>query len=465
MTRSSRIALGIWAAITLMVAASVLAIYLWQGTAGLNLFIQHWPLTDLPTALASVTLTWLLAGLFLYLLQAGRITKSNVLAVSGFFIVCWTYLNFLREHFRYGDYTYYLEAATALFNHQHLPDTYFYPPFWATLLQYIAPLGDEPFLLVLWLLNFFSLMAFFVLLLRVLERYGFSPRLAALTTTLFMLVNTPLLRTLDYVQVNIHTLNFIFLSLLLYPKRPFLSALMMAIAVHLKSSPAVLALAFLSEKDWRWLAWFGLNVVLIGLITVATNGVTPFFDYLQNIQWLAVSKDAIFHDTSFDSFLRFIGPYLHLSSSAIHLLIYAAKALLGAATLFVMAQCVRAQTFFQSEERGARLLNAMPPLFVLMTLASPIVWEHHGIFTALAFLLMLKKIEAPSEWMWFGFAYFLEFILPTFDFFPWSYGRLVAPLIGLWLMWSTSKHAEPSSIFSKWNSFFQNGFLTLQTSE
>ena len=455
MTRSSRIALSIWAAITLLVTASILVIYLWRGIEGLNLFIQQWPLTDLPTALASVTLTWFLAGAFLYLLQAERINKSNFLTFAGFFIVCWTYLNFLRERFRYGDYTYYFEAATALFNHQHLPDSYFYPPLWATLLQYVAPFGDEPFLLVLWLLNFFSLMAFFILLVRVLEHYGFSSRLAALTTTLFMLVNTPLLRTLDYVQVNVHTLNFIFLSLLLYAKRPSLSALMMALAVHLKSSPAVLVLAFLLEKDWRWLAWFALSIILVGLITVVTNGVTPFFDYLQNIQWFAASKDAIFHDTSFDSFLRFVGPYLQLSSSAIHVLIYAVKALLGAATIFTMAQCVRAQTFFRSEERGVRLFNAMPPLFILMTLASPVVWEHHGLFTALAFLLMLKKIETPSEWMWFGLAYFLEFILPTFDFFPWSYGRLIAPMIILWLMWRSSKRTSESSVFSKFNSWLE----------
>lgn len=453
MTRSSRIAFFIWAAITLAVAASVLLIHLRWGTDGLNLFIQQWPLTDLPTALASVMLAWFLAGLFLYLLQAGRIHQSNAATFAGFFIVCWTYLNFLREHFRYGDYTYYFEAAAALFNHQHLPDSYFYPPLWATLLQYVAPFGDETFLLALWLLNFFSLMAFFVLLARVLERYGFSSHLAALITTLFMLVNTPLLRTLDYVQVNIHALNFIFLSLLLYPKRPFLSALMMAIAVHLKSSPAVLALAFLLEKDWRWLAWFALSIILVGLLTVAANGVTPFFDYLQNIRWFAFSKDTIFHDTSFDSFLRFLGPYLRLSSPIVYWLIYTAKALLGIATLFVMAQCVRAQTFFRSSERGTRLLNAMPPLFILMTLASPIVWEHHGIFTTLAFLLTLKKIEAPSEWMWFGFAYFLEFILPTFDFFPWSYGRLVAPMIILWLMWRVSKRTNESIIFSKFNSW------------
>jgi hypothetical protein len=83
-----------------------------------------------------------------------------------------------------------------------------------------------------------------------------------------------------------------------------------------------------------------------------------------------------------------------------------------------------------------------------MTLASPIVWDHHGLFTTLAFLLMLKRIHSPSACTWFGFAYFLEFVLPSFDFFPWSYGRLVAPLIVLWLMWQTAKNNESPFIAS-----------------
>ncbi len=87
-----------------------------------------------------------------------------------------------------------------------------------------------------------------------------------------------------------------------------------------------------------------------------------------------------------------------------------------------------------------------------MTLVSPVVWEHHGIFVGLSFLLMLKRIETPSEWFWFGFAYLLEFLLPTFDFFPWSYGRLVAPLIILWLMWRGTK----SELFPRLNSWMDS---------
>ena len=137
-------------------------------------------------------------------------------------------------------------------------------------------------------------MLFYILLHRVLEHYGFSTRLAALVTTLFMLVNTPLLRTLFYVQINIHTLNLIFLSLLLYPKRTFLSALSLALAVHLKSSPIILALAFLLELDWRWLGWFVLSLILIAMFTVAIDGFYPFLDFIRSTQGLTALQTTNF---------------------------------------------------------------------------------------------------------------------------------------------------------------------------
>jgi hypothetical protein len=451
MKRTARTALIFWAAATALVAASIWVIYLKWGIAGFDLFIEQWPLTNLPIVLASTALTWLLAGFLLYLLANRKINASNALTFAGFFLTAFVYLNILSERFRYGDYMYYIEAASNLLNHKPLPDTYLYLPLWATILEPLVPLGDETILLILWLVNIFSLFLFYFLLHRLLEKYGFSIRLAAIVTTLFILVNTPLLRTLGYVQVNLLVINFIFLSFLLYPKQPFLSALSLAVAVQIKTSPAVIVLAFLLEKDWRWLGWFAFSFAVLTAIPAAVNGVSPYFDYLNNIRGLTQLHDSIFHDTSFDSFFRFILPALKINRSWIEITADTAKVLLAAATFYVMAKCVQIRTFFASEERGANLLNAAPPLFILMTLASPLVWEHHGIFVTLSFLLMLKQIDSPSEWMWFGFAGFLEFVLPTFDFFPWSYGRLLAPLIILWLMWKTLKNQKPPRLFTAFN--------------
>jgi hypothetical protein len=199
-------------------------------------------------------------------------------------------------------------------------------------------------------------------------------------------------------------------------------------------------LAFLLEFNWRWLVWFAVSFLVIGLFPIAVNGVSPYFDYFNNAFLLTQLPNTNFHDTSFDSFLRFLNPFFGIQIEQTRLIVLAVKIILLGVTLVVMTQNIRSQSF--SKEN--RILNAVPSLSILMTLASPIVWDHHGMFVTLSFLLMLKRIQSPAHWMWFLAAYFLQFILPSFDFFPWSYGRLVAPLIVLWLMFATRKNEEPS---------------------
>ena len=170
-------------------------------------------------------MAWLLTGFLLWLIFTERITKNNVLTWAGFFIVAFLYINILRERVRYGDIDYYTQAAFALINDKPLPDSYLYPPLWATLLSFLTALGEEGILLIAWIANVLSLFLFYFLLHRILEHYQFKPNAAALIATLFILVNMPLIRTLMYVQVNFHVMNLIFLSILFYKDRLFLSAL------------------------------------------------------------------------------------------------------------------------------------------------------------------------------------------------------------------------------------------------
>jgi hypothetical protein len=440
MKTSLQTAFKTWIGLTLLVIASLAVIYLRNGMEGINLFIQQWPLSNLAVTLASTALTWLLAGALLHLLANEKIKKDNLWLIAGFFLVMFVHLNILRERFRYGDYQYYLEAAAALADGQPLPDTYLYLPFWATLIQFLIHLGDQRVMIVLWFVNVIALSTFYFLLVLVIQRYGFSQQLSVIIAAPFLLINAPLLRTLGFIQVNLLVMDLIFLSLLAHPKNQFLSALALAFAVHLKTSPAVLILAFLLEFNWRWLVWFAVSFLVIGLFPIAVNGVSPYFDYFNNAFLLTQLPNTNFHDTSFDSFLRFLNPFFGIQIEQTRLIVLAVKIILLGVTLVVMTQNIRSQSF--SKEN--RILNAVPSLSILMTLASPIVWDHHGMFVTLSFLLMLKRIQSPAHWMWFLAAYFLQFILPSFDFFPWSYGRLVAPLIVLWLMFATRKNEEPS---------------------
>lgn len=451
-------ALYIWTAFTALIVFQVVRTYLRHGADGFNIFIQQGPFTHLPITLASVALTWLLFGLLLWLSANQKINSTNWLPWVGFFLIAFLYLNILRERHRYGDIEYYIEAGRNLLNNQALPDTYLYPPFWATLLELLLPTGEDAVLLIAWLLNVLSLFLFYFLLQRILERYGFTSKVATLVTILFMLVNMPLLRTLMYVQVNLHVINLVFLSLLSYPKRPFLSALALAVAVHFKASPAVLVLAFLLERDWRWIGWFSLHMVLITAFTVAIDGVSPYFDFVNNFLTLNAPRDFSFHDSSFDSTIGVTLSFLRIDSAVIRILVYIAKAGIGMLAFWIALRSIRSRAFYHAAEgRGNQVFNAMIPLSLLMTFAPPLIWEHHGVFLTLPFLVMLKQLDTSTEWIWFGTAYFLQFIVPTFDFFPWSYSRLVGMLIIFWLVWVASrKHENGSPLFRRINDQMQN---------
>jgi hypothetical protein len=55
---------------------------------------------------------------------------------------------------------------------------------------------------------------------------------------------------------------------------------------------------------------------------------------------------------------------------------------------------------------------------------------------------MLRRVSSPGEWVAYGFALFLIYYVPTFDFYPWSYGRLVGAVTLLVLMVKTSSAGQ-----------------------
>lgn len=438
--RPLRIALIAWVILSALIASSVIGMYLWKGQPGLNVILVTGPLSRFWITFMSVIAAWLLGGLALWLLHSRHIDSKNALVWGGFFLVSFLYLNLLRERVQYGDLDSYILGATNLHNGEPFDSLYIYPPFWAMLLQPLVPLGEEAFLNVLWALNLLALMGFYWLLYTVLARYGFSRRAAALTVTLFMLANMPLLRTLYYMQVNLHVLNLIFVSMLAYPRSRLVSAFCLAVAAHLKASPLVLALAFLLERDWRWLAWLAFFGFFFFGVTLLSDGFQPYTSYLHNLSLLNQPHGMNFRETSFDSLFWTLSALLKFDGAWAQAGIYLSKAALGLATGLVLFRVVRSQAFHQGE--SANLLNALPPLMILMNMYSPLVWEHHGLFLMLSTCALLRLLSTPAEWTWFGLFYFVQYLIPTFDFFPWSYARMLTPLLLLWLIWRAGRR-EP----------------------
>lgn len=426
MRRSVRPALIAWGLITSLLILQFIWTYSRHGFGGFQAFMQEAVYTHIPITLTSVLLTWLLTGLLLGLLLTGRITNGTVVPWAGFFILAFVYVNILRERFRYGDIDYYTQAAFALVRGESLPDTYFYPPLWATLLSALTSLGENGILLFAWIANVLSFLLFYFLLHRTLVLYQFEPNIAAVICTLFLLLNMPVLRTFMYVQVNFHMMNFILLALLFYRERPFLSALMLALAIHLKASPVVLLLAFLLEFNWRWLTWFTISMIMIAAVPAAIYGINPYFDFLHNFLALNAPRGLSMHDSSFDSAIGMTLSYVRADFTIVRFLVLLAK---GLSAIIAIILCIRSRGFLSKDGSGTRLFDSIVPLFVAMTLLSPLVWEHHGVFLTLPFLLLLKKLESPAEWLLYATVYLLIFLMPTFDFFPWSYARWIGMLI------------------------------------
>jgi hypothetical protein len=301
------------------------------------------------------------------------------------------------------------------------------------------------------LLNIVSLFAFYLLLHRALMRFGFAERMAALTVITFMVVNVPILRTLLYMQIKFHVVNLILASLLLYPRRPLASALAMSLAIHMQASPVVLVLAFLLERDVRWFVHFVVWSLGIGAVTLAMHGFSPYIEFMHNAGGIHQIFSTNYRENSFDSFINTLASGLAGAKRRAPQVTALCKLVFGLSVLAVMVRVVRARTFSSSESRSRNLDNAIPVVLVLMVMASPLVWEHHPVYLSLSYLILLRALSTPTEWLVFGFAYYLEFLVPTFDFFPWSYGRLVSPLLWLWLTWTISDKPVPSAGFERMN--------------
>src|SRR5687767_4143286 len=137
MKRAIQTALTGWAIVTALILFQFLWTYSRYGFSGFQTFMQEAVFTHIPITLASVILTWLLAGFLLWLFLTGKVNSGSALTWAGFFLCAFLYLNVLRERVRYGDIDYYTQAAFALVTGTPLPDTYFYPPLWATLLSFL----------------------------------------------------------------------------------------------------------------------------------------------------------------------------------------------------------------------------------------------------------------------------------------------------------------------------------------
>jgi hypothetical protein len=434
-------ALRLWIIITALFSLYSFMLYVCMGWKGFAVVTQTGPLSIKEQTLACVAIAWLSWGIALVFLQKSRFRPERCVAVVGSVLILLLYINILRERIQYGDFGDYIKAALDLHNGRPFHHRYIYPPLLATICQPLLRFGHSGLASAFWLTNIISLVAFFWLLKAALVRYGFGRNLSLGITFLFMVVNVPILRTLGYMQINLHVTNLILLTILFFPSWPILSALSLAIATHLKASPLILALPFLWTRDRKWMLSFLIGMIGLAGVTALFYGWTPFADFLHNARNLYSANGICFRENSVDSLIRstaFFWGGVNVPPATVLLF----KIPILFAIFLTAVSNVRHSTFLDSKEIGSSVLNSIPACLVLMLLAPPLVWEHHPVFVSVPFLLITKKLNTPSAWTWYCFAYALEFLTPTFDFYPWSFGRLISPLILTCLMLRFSKQRD-----------------------
>lgn len=446
-----RTVLWLWIILTALVVISNLFLY---STLGVDIFsslFQIGPRSDAWITAASVTIFWLSLGCALGLLQNPAFRANNGLKTMCCLLVMLLYINILRERTGYGDVDEYIQAIFNLHKTEPLHTRYLYPPFLATIGEVFIPLEYSGLEKIFWTANIISLPFFTWLLIMLLERYGFGQRLSPLIVFMFMLVNVPVLRTMLYGQVNLHVVNLIFAALLLYPGSLIFSALALALSVHLKSSPIVLVVPFLVERNYKWLAFFAVFVVGIAGITLTFHGVSPFTDYLQNSLNIYNANEISFRENSIDSLVRSTALVFRIPFEVVDR-INIVPLLKGTILAFVLAAGylnARHNSFFPSVSSKSWVFDSTPVLLVFIYLVSPVIWEHHAVFLSLPFLLIVRKLNTIPEWVIYTFAYVLVFLTPTFDFYPWSFGRLIGPLILVFLFVKTASRRGDGDFF-KW---------------
>jgi hypothetical protein len=380
-----------------------------------------------PSLIVSLFVLWCLAGGSLWWASRRRLTPETLVLFVGTLAVSLLYLSIMREHVWFGDYQLYFRAAKTLEVGAAMTPRYVYPPFWAFLLLNVGrafgggPVGDHAIILFCFALNHFSVVGFFLLGAHFLSRCGLSRALSAMLLFAAVAVNVPVLRNMVYVQVNLLLLDLVLAGVLVLRKSVFLSALLFGLATHLKVTPLLLVPVFVYRREFRWLAYYGLVVVGIGWLTTLSGGWEYYAAFVRNLlEW----HPAAYRSSSFYGFFKRTG-MLFGASVPYDALFNALRAALAAGVYALSYLSMRREVFARGpDDRSAGIVNGLVPLLFVWIVVSPTVWPYHLVVLIIPAVLSLTHMRRWRRLGLWTFGYVFTFIVPVFDFYPWSYLRL-----------------------------------------
>ncbi len=324
-------------------------------------FAELGPHTNRIALMVSLLFTWLLLGSVLLMVGFGKITVNNIVAVICGVAICLLYLSFLRERVEFGDFTSYTNNARLFLEGKPQAKWFAYPPLWPSFIACFYRIS--PFLAVVacFVVNQLSFAAFFILGVLFLRRCRISLNLAGILLFLAMVVNVPLLRNLVYVQVSLLMVDLVLASILLFPKSKGLSALFLALGVHLKVAPLFFSPVFFIKKQWSWLLYFIFWGLAMVLLVCFTFGGSHFFDFYDR---LTAYFPLQFRSCTFDGLLVNTSAFLGWDFLPVDAIAYTLRVTLVIWIYVVAYIAIRKQTFACSNDAASdRIINGIIPLF------------------------------------------------------------------------------------------------------
>ncbi len=363
-----------------------------------------------------------------------------------------------HSHAKSSDYMCYQNAGAAVVNTLNPftgnPPCYLYPPLPAQFLGFFyqvvhqsallpPELSDRAWDIVFYFyqcIQFFQLtLAYFLtyLLAQIMGLKSFQS--LGLVSGLF-LFNFPLVRTLEFSQVNLWILNCCLLAVILLQRFPFLSGLAIALGGHIKLYPLILLLPWGITQKFRAISGALLSFLTILIIQTqwGSNWTLwqQFLGYFKNVEKPSNYRNNSIWSLVFNSF-KIPKVLFHLSwESAVPIVV----AVLNIAILiWFIARIINREKIYakfsttiplshkELWNSSYRLCGHSVDTIAFSLLISPSVWEHHYVLAIPITLwaVVTCRTEHPLR-TWIGVL--LVFWLPSFEIFPISYHRLLGLL-------------------------------------
>ena len=375
-----------------------------------------------------------------------------------------------NSHVRSSDYMCYENAAKAIIEglnpYTRQPTCYLYPPLLAQVFSFIYEGVTQNHLFIkiteekAWQLVFYFYQCgqFFQVILAYYLTYLFSRQiglkaiLASVIVASLFLVNNPLIRTLNFNQINLWILNSFMLSIVLLRRYPFLSGLSVALGAHLKLYTLVLLLPWSYMKRWRAMLGvaIGFLTILIAQIVLERNWTLwqQFISYFGNLEKPTNYRNNGIWSLVYNSAkipVRFLGSdaildFVPIVVTILNLLIFtwfvirAIKREKACFKLSKIADHSRKHSWSDTFRSHGHSVDAV----AFSLLISPSVWEHHYVLAMpiAVWAIATRRLERP--WLT-SMGVFLIFCIPTFEIFPLSFHRLFGLLVLIFL-------TEPESV-------------------